>query len=184
MMARKGWTRAGSEDPAALMEALSARELETLDVCRRVWEHEGDPLAVCEALRFVDVPEWLRSALFVLITDGERPYPALRRRWWRERRRHGFDGMRAALIARVRTYPDHRFSWQDARRIADEHALESYPDLPPVTDAGLKRAYDRVRRSVADAPNRYYRGRPGLHERIHAAWEELARIIDASLTPK
>lgn len=183
MMPRQGWTRAGSDDPAAVMDALNARELESLEVCRHVWEHENDPVALCEAVRLVDVPEWLRSALLVLITDGEEGYPSWRRRWWRTRRQHATDRARAAHIAMARAHAV-RLPWEQARQVGDRLARERYPEIPEVSDAGLKRAYDRVRRSLAGARGRYYCARAGLGERIQAAWEELARIIEASLTPK
>lgn len=161
-------------DPAAVLADLDRRELTDLETCRAVWAHERDPLALVVALDHVDLPDWLRDALRVAVTngaDGYPPIPALTtRRLWRRRTRHAIDATRAAHVAMVRSHPDARASWPIAEAVGNDLAGEHYRDMPPCSPAGAKRSYHVVRRTLTIAPGRYFRAPDGTAARIQAAW--------------
>lgn len=178
----KAWQRQSPNpetDPTRILQENRTRELRDLDTCRRVWEQEQDPLALCEAVRRSDLPEWLSHALLVMLTDGEVGYPELRRRMWRARRRHAEDWARVSAMASARA-PSEGMTWDLSARVGDVRAREVYGDVAAVSPEGMKRAYQRVCRGLAH-PGRYYRAREGMHERIRAAWAYMLGLMKASL---
>lgn len=185
---RQAWRRAESdEDDAAkqVFSGLKRREMSDLETCRRVWEQELDPLAVCEAVRQSNLPDWLTSALLVLLTDGQyvadRP---LRNRMWAERRKHATDGARAGNVAMLRTLPEHPQTWRIAFELG-EHLSRMNSNVAAVSAAGAKKSYERVRQSLEEYPYRYHRARPGMGARIDEAWAYMLALMKEHMsTPK
>lgn len=175
---RRGWQRKHSQptitDPAAVFRELQKREMRDLETCRLAWERGENPLALCEAVRQSNLPQWLANGLLLMLIDGVAPYSVryrLRARLWKEHRQDVIDATRAAETAAVRAHPewervpDQRPTWEESFAVGNEFAAEKYSDLPKVSGPAMKRSYQRVCRGLSD-PARYYRARPGMHQRL------------------
>jgi len=161
----KAWRKADAGvDPTRLLAELERRTLSDLATCQRVWEDEADPLAVCEAVRQVDLPGWLLDAVLLLAADSE----GLTRALWTERRTHAVDKARAASVAAART-GDEPSTWDQALPRADLATRRLFTDMPSVSPAALRKSYQRVGRDLDSRESRYYDAKPGLDEQIAAA---------------
>lgn len=177
---RRPWRRRRAVPAPSVFEELARRELHDLETCRKVWEHEADPVAVCEAVRQSNLPEWLTSAVLVLITDGETGYPALRSRMWRSRTHDAVAAHRAACVALARDATQLELTWHEAYVLGQLAAHRASPEARLVGAAGSKRTYDSVRRSLRSHPWRYHRPRAGLGERIDQAWAYMLGLMKAA----
>lgn len=170
----RAWQRkdaAPGTGPADVLKELQRRQLTDLATCQAVWEHEQDPGAVLEALRRVDLPDWLRSALVVLVTDGEVfDIKPLRRKLFRDRAARLIERGRAFQIAGVRSQTD--ATWDQSFVVAKRLNENDFPTagLGVITPAGMKRAYQRVARTLQAHPFSYYVHMPGLQDFIAGAW--------------
>ena len=136
-----------------------------------MWEHERDPGAVLEALRLVDLPEWLCSALVVLVTDGEvfgmKP---LRKRMFLDRAKRLTERERAFQIAVARAVAGETLD-QAIVTAKDLNKLNFPRDgFDGLTNAGMRRAYERVAQRLQAHPFSYYVHLPGLQTFIADAW--------------
>jgi hypothetical protein len=185
---QKPWRRQsadGQPDEAArVFRELQRRELRTIEACRQAWEQEHDPLAICEAVRQASLPDWLTSAILVLVTDGEAGYPALRKRMWKSRTEAAADATRAAEIAGVRTHPQLPRTWELSFALGERFARDDYPDIDAVGNAAAKRSYHRVRRELSTHPWRFQRARPGMQARIRDAWGYMLSLMEDSARRK
>ncbi len=143
-MSRRPWKRRDADalpDPEYLFRELQRRELRDLETCRRVWEQEFDPLALCEAVRQVDLPEWLRSALLVMLIDRPTTKGLRPGMLWRTRATNAIDAIRAAEVAGVRTHPELPQTWEMAFLMGEHFARDHGDDIPAVSPEGAKRSY-------------------------------------------
>lgn len=159
---------------------LQRREMRDLETCRQVWEQDGDPLALCVALIQTDLPEWLKSALLVQLTDGI-AWPSLREGAWRRRTRDAVDAIRAVEFAGVRSHPTFKATREMAFLMGEHFTRTKFPDLGTITAAGMTAAYARVCRGLANQPWRYYSPPKGTDQRIKAAWTYMQGVLEAAL---
>jgi hypothetical protein len=182
MTRNRSWRRRDSNpdtDPALVFRELQARQLRDIETCRQAWEQEGDPAAVLEAVRAMRLPDWLSSAIVVLVTDGEAGYPAMRRRLWLDHSRAMTDRARVFQIAGVRTHTD--ATWRESFAVADRLTRGQFDDMPTATAAGLKRAYQRVSTGLKLNAFRYYVAMPGFAEFIERAWTRQLEVMKAAM---
>lgn len=167
--------------PGVVFTELQKREMRDLETCRKVWEQEQDPLALCEAVRQCAIPDWLRSSLLLFLTDSSDSSLLKAERLWEERRRHAIDATRAAEIAGARSHPDVEMTWEMAYQVGERFARDDYSNMPMAGLAGAKKSYHTVRSNLALAPYRYYRAMPGMQECIRSAWAYFLGIMQAAL---
>jgi hypothetical protein len=173
----------GTDAASTVFGELQQRQLTDLDTCRRVWEDEVDPLALCEAVRLASLPEWLVDSLLVMMTEGVNGYPPLRRKLWRDRARAMNDAVRALNVAGVRVHPQlPRVSWKQSYAIGEELAARQYNDMPRVSPARAKSSYESVRRNLVAHPMKYYLARDGMKQRIDLAWGNTLDAWQAQLS--
>ncbi len=151
------------------MEELNKRVLADVDTCKRVWQSSGDPLAICEAIRQSQLPEWLADAVLVLLADGAKDAKLLRT-GWRRRTRDAVDAERAGQVASMRSHPTHPQTWDLALKLADESSRSRYDDMPAVSSAALRKSYQRVVKELPKDPLSFHHGSPGLSARITKAY--------------
>jgi hypothetical protein len=177
----RGWRRGDSVDPAQIMDALNGRVLNDTETCRAVWEHSQNPLAVCEALRRSDLPEWLRSAAVFLIVDGSEGGRRFAKKAWRGHHLDSLDKIRAGHVAKLRAYPGAAVTMEQACLEADMLTRARYKEaMPSVTTRGIQAAFTRVCTRLRD-PWRYFSAPPGLHLCINAAYDDFLRLMKANV---
>ena len=169
---RKGWSRSDSEKN--LFDELNKRQMVDLETCRRVWEEDRDPLAVCSAVSLCrDIPEWLVDAVLVMLTDGVAKYqPAIIKDLWEQRTRDANDRVRAqaSVAARVQ-FPELGLTAEKSRLVGELLTHEKYndPEFATVGASSMKKAYRTVAKGLT-ARSRYYLGTRGISDRIDQAW--------------
>lgn len=167
--------------PDDVFRQLQQRELTDLETCRRVWEDEMDPLAVCEAIRQSDLPDWLAHTLLLFVTNDSEHRLVDIDELWRTRKANAIDATRAAEVAGARSHPEVDMTWDTAFLIGEKFAGEGYGAMPRVSPDGAKKSYYSVRAGLALAPSRYYRAMPGMQERIRDARVYLVGLLKGLL---
>lgn len=135
------WKRKNADplfDPKRVFDELARRQMRDLETCRLVWEQEGDPLALCEAVRQSDIPDWLASSLLVMLTEGVDIRTNVRLKAWRARTRHARDAVRAHAVAGARSHPELPQTWELSYVLGEHFTRERFDDLPSVSPAAMK----------------------------------------------
>lgn len=152
---------------------LSNRVLSDMDTCRRVWQGNGNPVAVCEAVRQSDLPEWLADAILVLLTAEPILGKPVARSMWKNRDAETTDAARASVLAALRSAPQ-PVTWEAAGNVASTAAAKSFDGIATVSWEHARTSYKRVARSLQTNPTSYYQALPDLPERIAQA---VARLM-------
>jgi len=174
--------------PQTVLRELQRRELSDLETCRHVWEQGADPLALCAAVTHAKLPEWLTSALLVMLTDRAGGWPSMPvKKWWRQRTQRAIDGVRAAHVAACRIHPEGPQTWESSFLLANELARKDHKAIPSVARfdnppkiSGIKRSYQKVQRGLVD-PCRFYHAPNGTNERILLAQVYTLGVMRSSL---
>ena len=162
----------------AVYTGLKERVLSDMDTCRRVWEEEGDPMALCEAVRRADLPIWLADSLLVLLTNGQGGYPdtELLERAWDQRNKNDLDRSLALSIAMFRTHPKANLTWEQSRLHGESFARER-SQTRAVGDSSAKKTFYKVKKSLTTHRSRYFYAPDGLGDRIQAAWQYVLDVM-------
>ena len=159
---RGAWRRRDRPDPARrVLDELMRRELRDLDMCRQVWEHEGDPVALLEAIRLCEgrpLPEWLASSLLVVL-QGSGAAGNLIDVAWRNRDSHQDNRSRAWRVVEARV--EKNLKWADA------FELGAAAPSSPVNNAEW--CYNLVRKALTQFPFRYFMPSRRLVDRVDDA---------------
>ena len=100
----RGWKK--NDTAEKVLQDLQSRELQDVETCRKVWQEDRDPMALCEAVRqSAGIPAWLQDALLVVLTDGVfGDRPACMSELWKERFRHQNEAIRDYVLPRFAHY--------------------------------------------------------------------------------
>lgn len=153
----------------------------TLDVCRRVWHEERDPLALCEAVRQCRLPSWLIDALLVLLTEDQAgAYRPVKRGLWQRRTRHAKHAALAHAVASLRGNSEaagEPMKWEAAQTLAAEAVRARFDDMPKATWQVAKKWYTRVGADLELHPSRYYTASAvDFSERLDRAWQRYSAV--------
>lgn len=167
--------RAGTKaalTPAQVLEQLNSRVLIDLETCRNVWEREGNPVAVVEAVRQAEMPEWLADALLMLLTAEPVFGKPIARSMWEEREKDMTDAQRA-VVAAARAHPQQPATWEMIGKWGPEFLAKHF-DTPRVSGEAIRASYNKVAATLADRPCAYYQQMPGMPDRMA---EAIARLM-------
>ncbi len=183
------WTRRKTADavpsdpaPGDVFRELQRRRLGDLEDCRLAWERCGDPFALVVALMMSELPEWLSDALLLIVADdvGDQGRPAINlRQRWRRRSNDAVDALRAMQTAAFRAHPQLPLTWENSYWNASRLIHSKIADSPAVTEAAMKKSYERVRKGLRN-PGRYFAAK-GVEPRLDLALERYIRTVESAI---
>jgi hypothetical protein len=174
----KAWSKKKKKaglTPAEVMEQLNSRVLVDLETCRKVWETEGNPVAVVEAVRQAELPEWLADALLILLTAEPVFKKPIARSMWEHRDKDMSDAARAGIVAVHRGHPQHQSTWGEIGEQAPTFLTDHF-DTPRVSGEAMRASYELVARTLEARPAAYYQQMPGMPDRMAAALGRLMKF--------
>lgn len=172
----KGWRRtAGLSSADAVWYELAHRELRNLDICKRAWKDDRNPLALCEAVVQSKLPTWLADGLLVMLTENQQRTPAIKRGLWRAFDRHMIRALYAYRVGAMRGNSEAAGSpikLEAVHAYAAEWIDARVEGIGKITLDNAKKAFYLVRSDLAAHPWRYYdKGSIDYNDRVVQAWE-------------